>query len=165
MFSIVVILASNNCIGKDNDLLWYIPEDLKHFKEITNGSTIVMGRKCFLSLPSVLPNRKHIVFSKSPEFSIDDDNVKVLSDAYEFIEQYKSSDEEIFIIGGAEIYTLFMPYVNKLYLTKVDKAKEGDVFFPSIDYDKFCKTYESQNFYNKANDLHYKFENYERITD
>lgn len=133
MLSIIVATAKNNAIGKDNSLLWHISEDLKRFKEITSGHKILMGRKTFESLPGILPNRLHIVLTRDNNFTIDSDKVTVIHSLDEVIKEYKNSSEEVFVIGGGEIYNLLMPYVNKLYLTKVKKDFDADTFFPQID--------------------------------
>ncbi|MBM7836065.1 dihydrofolate reductase [Clostridium sardiniense] len=137
MLSIIVATAQNNAIGKDNSLLWHISEDLKRFKEITSGHKILMGRKTFESLPGILPNRPHIVLTRDMNFSVDSDKVTVIHNLDEVISNYKNSDEEIFIIGGGEIYNLLMPYADKLYLTKVKKDFNADTFFPQIDMNKW----------------------------
>ncbi|MBY0757124.1 dihydrofolate reductase [Clostridium sardiniense] len=137
MLSIIVATAQNNAIGKDNSLLWHISEDLKRFKEITSGNKILMGRKTFESLPGILPNRPHIVLTRDINFSVDSDKVTVIHNLDEVISNYKNSDEEIFIIGGGEIYNLLMPYADKLYLTKVKKDFNADTFFPQINMNKW----------------------------
>ena len=131
MLSIIVAKAKNNIIGKDNKLIWDLPEDLKHFKEITTGHTIIMGRKTFESIGRVLPNRKHIVFSQNPDFKVDDENVEVVHSLLE-IQSLIEAEEEAFVIGGAMIYNLLMPYVDKMYVTQINKEFEGDTFFPKI---------------------------------
>jgi dihydrofolate reductase len=157
MLSIIVAVAENNSIGKDNNLLWRLPGDLKRFKEITDGNTIVMGRKTFLSLPKVLPNRHHIVITRDKNFSIDDKNVTVINSLETILEKYSNNPEEVFIIGGGEIYASFFPYVGKIYLTEVYKNFNGDTFFPEIDYSKWEKTYESP--VQEENNLKYKYTN------
>ena len=118
MLSIIVAKAKNNVIGKDNQLIWHLPEDLKRYKEITTGHTIIMGRKTFESLGRILPNRKHVILCNDMEMNVDDDRVEVLEDI-SMLDKYIKSEEENFIIGGATIYKLLMPYVNKLYITKL----------------------------------------------
>ena len=134
MLSIVVAKAKNNTIGKENKLLWHIPDDLKRFKELTTNHNIIMGRKTFESLGRVLPNRKHIIFSQNPDFKVEDDNVEIVHSMLQ-IQQYIEDKEENFVIGGAMIYNLLMPYVTKMYVTEVDKEFEGDTFFPKINSD------------------------------
>lgn len=132
MLSIIVAVAENNVIGKDNKLIWHLPEDLKRFKKLTTGHTIIMGRKTFESLGRVLPNRKHVILCNDMELNIEDENVEVLEDI-SMLKQYIDSTEENFIIGGATIYKLLLPYANKIYLTLIHEKFEGDVFFPEID--------------------------------
>ena len=105
MLSIIVAVANNNVIGKDNKLIWHLPEDLKRFKALTTGHTIIMGRKTFESLGRVLPNRKHIVLCNDVNLNIENENVEVLSDI-SMLEKYINSAEENFVIGGATIYKL-----------------------------------------------------------
>lgn len=128
--SIIVAIAENNVIGDNNQLIWHIPEDLKRFKALTMGHHIIMGRKTWESIGRALPGRISIVVSRNPEYlapgaivvaSLDDALAKA------------QSDNEVFIIGGAQIYEQALPLANKLYLTQVHKAFEGDVSFPKID--------------------------------
>ena len=136
MLSIVVAKAKNNIIGKDNKLLWHLSDDLKRFKALTEGHTIIMGRKTFESLGKVLPNRKHIVFSNNPDFKVNDENVEVVHSLLQ-IQEYIESEEEAFVIGGAMMYNFLMPYVSKMYVTEIEKEFEGDTFFPRIDDKKW----------------------------
>ena len=122
MLSTIVAIANNNVIGKDNKLIWHLPEDLKRFKQITTGKNIIMGRKTFESLGRVLPNRKHIILCNDMEMDIDNENVEILDDISK-LDKYINSNEENFVIGGATIYKLLMPYVNKLYITKIENLK------------------------------------------
>ena len=132
MLSIIVSKAKNNIIGKDNQMLWKIPDDLKKFKEKTTGHTIIMGRKTFESLGGILPNRKHIILSRNPDFNIDSDCVKVVHSLLE-LQDYMDDEEEHFVIGGAIIYNLLMPYCKKMYVTQLDKEFEGNSLFPKIN--------------------------------
>lgn len=132
MLSIIVAKAKNNIIGKDNKLIWHISDDLKRFKGLTTGHTIIMGRKTFESLGKVLPNRKHIIFSHNPDFKINEENVEVVHSLLQ-IQEYIDGKEETFVIGGAMIYNFLMPYVKKMYVTQIEKDFEGDTFFPKID--------------------------------
>ena len=131
MLSIIVAIANENVIGKDNKLIWHLPEDLKRFKEITNGKTIIMGRKTFESLGRVLPNRKHVILCNDADMEIDNENIEILNDI-NLLKKYMESEEEHFVIGGATIYKLLMPYANKLYITKIEESFEGDTYFPEI---------------------------------
>lgn len=133
MFSIIVAYDEAQAIGKDNDLLWRIPEDLAFFKQTTIDHTIVMGRKTYESIGRPLPRRKTIVLTRS-ELSIEGVEVENFET---FIDKYQNSQEEIFICGGAEIYQLFLPYAQKMYITKVSGAHDADVYFPTWDETQF----------------------------
>ena len=132
MLSIIVAKASNNIIGKNNALIWHLPEDLKRFKELTTGHTIIMGRRTFESLGRVLPNRKHVILCNDMQMEIEDERIEILDDISK-LDKYINSDEENFVIGGATIYRLLMPYANKMYITEIDQEFEGDVSFPEIN--------------------------------
>ena len=136
MLSIIVAKASNNVIGKNNSLIWHLPEDLKRFKSLTTGHTIIMGRKTFESLGRVLPNRKHVILCNDMEMNIENENVEVLEDI-SMLDKYINSEEENFIIGGATIYRLLMPYANKMYITEINQEFDGDVTFPEINKDEW----------------------------
>lgn len=160
MFSIITAVSKNGVIGNDNCLLWHVPEDLKRFKELTMGKTIVMGRKTFESLPFVLPGRNHIVLTKNKNFHFIHNNVKVLNNIEDIISTYKDSSDEVFIIGGGEIYNLFLIHCQKLYITEILHEFNGDTYFPKINYFNWNLTYESEIFI--SNNINYKFINYEK---
>ncbi|NFT07429.1 MULTISPECIES: dihydrofolate reductase [Clostridium] len=164
MLSIIVAIAKNNVIGNDNKLIWHISEDLKRFKEITSGKTIVMGRKTFESLPGVLPNRKHIILTRDKNFKVNSECVEIIYDFDELLNKYKNSDDEVFIIGGGEIYKQLLPYSNKLYLTKINKDFDGDTYFPQINYNDFKIDYESDVITDEKSRLEYKFINLSRLS-
>ena len=128
--SMIVAIGSNNEIGKNNDLLWYLPSDLKFFKATTMGRSIIMGRKTFQSLPKALPGRKNIVISSDSNFNAP--GAVVVTDIEAALKE--SETEEVFIIGGASIYKAYFPVADKLYITEVEfEDKEADVYFPEID--------------------------------
>lgn len=135
--AIAAISSKNRSLGKDNSLLWKIPEDMKHFKEITTGHPIIMGRKTFESFGArPLPNRENIVITRDTAWSAP--NVHIAHSFEEALEIAKSFDpEEIFNIGGGQIYELGMSFTDRLYLTLVDTDLEGDTYFP--DYSDFKK--------------------------
>ncbi|MDU5105207.1 dihydrofolate reductase [Clostridium sp.] len=157
MLSIIVAVASNNVIGGDNKLLWHISKDLKRFKEITSGHTIIMGRKTFESLPKVLPNRHHIVITRDKDYKVDSTEVEVINDINYIIDRFENSNEEAFIIGGGEIYKSLLPKSDKLYLTKVYKDFNGDTTFPKINLEDWFIDYESEIFINEADNLKFSF--------
>ena len=162
MLSIIVAKAKNNVIGKNNELIWHISEDLKRFKQLTTGHTIIMGRKTFESLGRVLPNRKHIIFSQNPDFKVNDENVEIVHSMLQ-IQEYIENDEENFVIGGAMIYNLLMPHVKKMYVTQIDKEFEGDTFFPRIDENIWKEVERIPGNKEENNNLDYEFVTYERI--
>jgi dihydrofolate reductase len=127
--SIIVATAKNNAIGKDNKLLWYLPKDLKHFKDVTTGHTVIMGRKTFDSVGKPLPNRRNIILTQQ-DIEIEGCEVTNSFDsAFELCE----GEEEVFIIGGANIYRQGLPLTDRIYLTLIDEDFDGDTFFPVID--------------------------------
>ena len=144
MLSIIAALNESFVIGNNNRLIWHIPNDLKRFKRITTGKTIIMGRKTFESLPAVLTNRKHIVFSQNINYSVSNDQVLIVHDINEIL-KYKDSEEEVFVIGGGQIYRQLMPYCKKLYLTMVCNKNKGDTFFPQFDINKYRIIEEEEN--------------------
>lgn len=161
MLSIIVAKAKNNIIGKDNKMIWHLPEDLKHFKELTTGHAIIMGRKTFESLGKVLPDRKHIVFTQNPDFKVNDNNVEIVHSLLQ-IQDLIEGEEEAFIIGGAMIYNFLMPYVKKMYVTEIDKDFDGDTFFPRIN-DEIWKEISRENGPEDSNNnLKYEYVVYER---
>ena len=162
MLSIIVAKAKNNIIGKDNKLLWHLPDDLKRFKKLTIGHNIIMGRKTFESLGKILPNRKHIVFTQNPNFNIDNENVQIVHSMLE-IQEYIENSEENFVIGGAMIYNLLMPYVTKMYITEIEKDFQGDAFFPRIDTQIWKEVSREKGIKDENNDYDYDYVVYERI--
>lgn len=161
MLSIIVAVAENNVIGKDSKLIWHLPEDLKRFKKLTTGHTIIMGRKTFESLGRVLPNRKHVILCNDMELNIEDENVEVLEDI-SMLKQYIDSTEENFIIGGATIYKLLLPYANKIYLTLIHEKFEGDVFFPEIDEREWKIVETEKGLKDEKNPYDYEYITYTR---
>ena len=150
--SIIVAVGKNREIGKNNALLWNIPEDLKHFKEITTGHAIIMGERTFYSIGRALPNRLNIVLSQNPDLKID--GVTVCGSIAQAVEAGGKYSDEIFVIGGGMVYAQTIGLADKLYLTLVDKSFEADVFFP--DYSEFDKIVtESEQF--ESNGLKYTF--------
>jgi len=130
--SIIVAIARNRAIGKDNKLLWHLSDDLKRFKKLTTGHTLIMGRNTFLSLPNgALPKRRHIVISDRPEESFE--GCEMAGSIEEAVE-LAGSKKECFVIGGGMVYKQFLPVAGKLYLTQVHESFEADTFFPEIDF-------------------------------
>ena len=139
-FSIIAAIGKNRELGKKGGLVFQIPGDLKFFKQTTLGFPVVMGRTTFLSLPKMLPGRKHYVLSPDEEPTFPNE-VTVLHNLQEFINEHKNNEQEYFIIGGGSIYQQFLPYCNKLYLTEVDgEDKKADVYFPEFNKNEYQVT-------------------------
>lgn len=153
---IIAAIGKNGELGKNNNLIWHLKEDLKFFKEVTTNHIIVMGYNTFKSLPCLLPNRTHIVLTHQ---KIEQKTVTVFnkfSDLYKFLNKI---DEEIFIIGGASLYSQFLPYANEIYLTEIDaEEKEADVYFPKFDKQDFNKIVIKEI----EESVNYKFVKYQR---
>lgn len=152
--SIIVAMSSNGVIGKDNDLPWKLPTDLKRFKEITSGNTILMGRKCYESIGRPLPNRTNIVLSRNTDLEIE--GCLVRNNFESVIEEFK--DEEIFVIGGSDIYEMAFPIANKLYLTNITDEIEGDVYLKGLNQSEWVLDSFEGHF--KENGITYRFEDY-----
>jgi len=130
--SFVVAAAKNNVIGKDNQLVWNLPNDMKFFKNVTWGMPVVMGRKSFESLGKALPGRKNIVLTRQEGWNAKD--VIVVKSMEEAKAVVKEMDvKEMMVIGGGEIFKMVMPEAKRIYLTRVDAEPEGDAFFPKVD--------------------------------
>ncbi|MCJ8209972.1 dihydrofolate reductase [Mucilaginibacter sp. RS28] len=139
--TIVVAIAENNAIGKNNQLLWHLPKDLKHFKDITSGGTVIMGRKTFDSVGKPLPKRRNIIITRQDITIEGCEVVKSLDDALALC----AAEPEVFIVGGAEIYKLSLPKVNRIYLTVVHHSFDADTFFPELNPEEW-KTIEREDF-------------------
>ena len=129
--TIIVAASENNAIGKNNDLIWSLPNDLKRFKKLTSGHCIIMGRKTFDSFPGLLPNRKHIVISKKSDSYFPDEVIVVNN--FEDAVKATNEDENPYVIGGGQIYNLAIKCADKIELTRVHEEFDADTFFPKID--------------------------------
>jgi len=161
MISIIVAIAENLAIGKNNDLLWHIPADLKRFKRITSGHPVIMGKRTWESLPRrPLPNRRNIVITDIPGEKIEGCEM-----AYSINEAVAKCNpaEENFIIGGASVYRQFLPHAHRLYLTLVQKSFDADVFFPEIDFSQWKLISKEEFLPDEINDFTYTNETYDRI--
>lgn len=163
MISIIVAIAANNAIGKNNDLLWHIADDLKRFRKITSGHPVIMGKRTFESLPRrPLPNRRNIVITDIPGETVAGcDMAYSIMDAVSLCNQ----DDENFIIGGASIYRQFLPLADRLYITRVHKSFEGDVFFPEIDKSQWLLTSTEAGIADETIDFTWSYEIYDRLPD
>jgi len=159
--TIIVAAAENNAIGKDNDLIWSLPNDLKRFKKLTSGHSIIMGRKTFDSFPGLLPNRKHIVISRNKNISFSDE-VTVVNNFEDAIKE-TGDDENPFIIGGGQIYELAMDIGDKIELTRVHEEFKADTFFPKIDEDKWKLIHEEFNEKDERHQFSFTYKTYIKI--
>ena len=131
MVSIIVAVAQNNVIGRDNQLIWHITEDLQYFKKVTSGHAVIMGRKTFESIGRPLPKRTNIIITQNRDFTAD--GCIVVHSLKESLEKAKETGEtEVFIIGGGSIYKEALPFTDKVYLTRIHKDYEGDTYFPEL---------------------------------
>ena len=133
MISLIVAYSSNNkVIGVNNTIPWYIKEDFIHFKNYTTNKKIIMGEQTFLSIGKPLPNRKTIVATQK-DFKYEHEDVTITNDLFATLEKYKNTDEELVDCGGATIYKLALPYVDKMVISEVKKSYDGDAYFPSFE--------------------------------
>lgn len=154
--SMIACVGKNLELGKNNDLIWHLPNDLKFFKKTTMGKTVIMGRRTFESLPGILPKRRNIVLMLPTEEPID--GVDIYYDIPSLLKDL--GEEEVFIIGGASIYKQFLPYARRLYLTEVDEiCNDASVYFPNFDKELYTKTILGSD---SDNGINYQFTLYER---
>lgn len=156
---LIVAKSSNNVIGKNNELIWDIPEDRTHFKNVTMGKTIVMGRNTYESIGRPLPGRKNVIITSDPS-KINDERLSFVSSVEEVLELAKV--EEVVIIGGDSVYKQFLPYCDILHVTEIDKDFEGDTFFPVIDENTWSLKLSVDGKESGKNGICYSFNIYEK---
>jgi len=157
--TIVVAIAENYAIGKNNQLLWHMPADLKHFKQITSGHTVIMGRKTYDSVGKPLPNRRNIIITRQDITIPGCEVVKSVDEALELC----YNEEEVFIVGGAEIYKLAMDKTDRIYLTIIHHSFDADSFFPEIDYMEWKEVSREDHPADEKHKYSYSFITLERI--
>ncbi|MFG0213588.1 dihydrofolate reductase [Brevibacillus porteri] len=155
MISLIVAYARNQVIGKDGDMPWHLPADLKNVKELTTGKTIVMGRKTFESIGKPLPNRRNVVLTRSQDFH--PEGVDVVHTKEEVL-----AIGDVIIFGGSEIYRQFLDVVDRLYITEIDLETEGDTFFPAWDRDAYTLVDKREGIVDEKNVHPHAFYVYER---
>ncbi|WP_430613889.1 dihydrofolate reductase [Flavobacterium sp. JP2137] len=131
MIILVAAAATNEALGKDGQLLWHLPDDFKHFKSLTSGHYIIMGRKTFETFPKPLPNRKHLIITRNENYSAPEDCLVVGS--LEAALKLAQGQDDVFVIGGGEIYREALPFADKIELTRVHHSFDADTFFPVLD--------------------------------
>ncbi|MBN2367946.1 dihydrofolate reductase [Candidatus Woesearchaeota archaeon] len=156
--SMIWAMDRNNLVGKDLELPWHIPEDLKYFKRTTSGKTVIMGLKTFESLGRPLPNRRNIVLDFQPKVI---PGCEVLNSIKEAVAAVKD-EEEAFVIGGASIYKQFLKYADRLYVTRIDHEFEGNIYFPEVNWDEWKEISREKGVKDENNHYDYYFVVYER---
>lgn len=160
ILSLIAAVDRKLGIGKDNKLLWHLPADLKYFKRVTSGHTVIMGRKTFESIGRALPGRRNIVLTRQEDFEAP--GCEVMEDLFEAIRSC-GKEGEVFVIGGAEIYRQAMQVADKIYLTRVDVEAEADSFFPEISLSAWKLVYLLKNKADEQNAWDYSFSIYQRV--
>ena len=164
MIAVIVAMARNGAIGKDNDLLWHISADLKRFKALTGGHTVLMGRRTYDSLPKKpLPNRKHLILTSDAGYPVPEGGQRLADVAACQAYFAAHPDEDIFIIGGGQVYKQLLPYADRLYLTEVQADFEADTFFPAIEAAHWRVTEEGVWTLDENSGLTYRFVDYIRV--
>ncbi|MCR9082106.1 dihydrofolate reductase [Algoriphagus sp. NF] len=161
--TLIAAKAKNNVIGKENDLIWRLPADFKRFKAITSGHYILMGRKTFLSLGKPLPDRTHLVITRDPKFEVPEGHFTfgTIEDAFTFCN--KLGVNELFIIGGGEIYSQTIAMADKLILTEVEAEPEGDTYFPEFDPKDWKEVFREYHPVDSRHRFAFSFVDYEKI--
>jgi len=163
---IIAAASKNLVIGKDNDLPWNLPSDLKSFKKITEGSFVIMGRKCWESIPEKfrpLPNRQNIVITRDLDYEAV--GAAVINDLETIIKVFKNDGEnsEVFIIGGAQIYKDTFKHADKMYLTQILNEVEGDTYLEGLDFTEWVLTETSQHIIE--NDIEFRFTTFDKLSN
>ena len=158
--SLIAAMDKNRVIGKENDIPWRIPKDWEYVKNTTKGHPIILGRKNLESIGRALPDRRNIILTRDKGFTFNGcEIVHSIEDVFELCK----NEEEIFIFGGEQIYNLFFPYVEKMYITKIHHEFEGDTFFPEVNYEEWNEVFAQKGIKNDKNPYNYYFHVYERI--
>ncbi|MFJ7725647.1 dihydrofolate reductase [Neobacillus sp. NPDC097160] len=160
MISFIVAMDENRAIGKNNQLPWHLPEDLKFFKRVTMGHPIAMGRKTHESIGRVLPGRENIIITRQHDYKSDE--CTIFNSVEEFVRYCQRKDDEIFVIGGAEIFKATFPYADRLYITYIYKSFDGDTFFPEFNLDKWELNSSEKGIKDEKNPYDYEFRIYDR---
>lgn len=159
MIILIAAIAENNALGKNNDLLWHLPKDFKRFKEITSGHHIIMGRKTFESFPKPLPNRTHVIITRQKDYACE--GCIVVQDLEKALDVCPKN-EDIFVIGGGEIYSQSIHLADQLDITRVHHSFEADVFFPEIDPEIWELTTEEVHLKDEKHPYDYSFQTFVR---
>jgi dihydrofolate reductase len=156
--SFIFAMDHNRAIGKDNQLPWHLPADLKFFKRITTGHPILMGRKTYQSIGKPLPGRRNVVITQDPNFTAE--GCEIVHSAREAAAQFQQ--EELFVIGGSEIFRLFLPQVDRMYITRIEHEFAADTHFPEVDMQEWTIVSNDQGIQDEKNPYEYYFQIYEK---
>jgi dihydrofolate reductase len=159
--SIIVAIGENRELGLSNKLIWSLPDDLRRFREITMGHCVLMGRKTYESIGKPLPNRENVILTHDKSYEVP--NCKVIHSVAEALEIFPECPGEIFIIGGGEMYKLFLPYANNIYLTQVEAKLEADTFFPELDPKTWKLVSEELHPKDEKHIYNFSFRKYQRV--
>ena len=160
ILSIIVAMSENRVIGRDNRLPWHLPADLKRFKQLTTGHTVIMGRKTHESIGKPLPQRRNIIVTRNATYRAEGAETASSLDSAIALAKH---DEEIFIIGGAEIFREALRGADRLHLTLIHASIEGDVFFPEVDWNEWMLVEDERREPDASNPLPFSFRRYERM--
>ena len=161
MITLIAAVGLRNELGKDNQLLWHLPNDFKHFKELTSGHHVIMGRKTFESLPGILPNRTHIVISRNPAWHKEG---VLLASSLDAAFNLVPAGEQAYVIGGGEIYRQALPHSDRIELTRVETQMEADTFFPEINPEEWKLVAEEAHPADESHAYAYRFQRFEKRT-
>lgn len=160
MIIMIAAVAENFALGKDNELVWHLPDDFKRFKQLTTNHYIIMGRKTFESFPKPLPNRTHVIITRQQDYTAEGCLVAAnLADALAMVPE----DENAFVIGGGEIYALALPFTDVIELTKVHARFEADTFFPEIDSKQWKLVSEEYHPKDEKHLFDFTYQTYRRV--
>lgn len=158
--TLIAAASENNIIGKDNKLIWRLSDDLKHFKELTKGHFVIMGRKTFESMPKALPNRTNVIITRKTDYKAEN---AIVVNSLEKALKVAENDNQPFIIGGGEIYKLSMEIADRIELTRVHTSIEGDTSFPEINLEKWQEVKNEKRLKNEKNEYDFSFLRYDKI--
>jgi dihydrofolate reductase len=159
MIALIAAAAENNALGKDNQMMWHLPDDFKRFKQLTTGHPIIMGRKTFESFPKLLPNRKHIIITRRPDYHPAD---CIVVNSIEAAIKAAQSDT-IYIIGGGEIYHLALPFADVIELTRVHASFDADAYFPEINMSEWQLQSSEYHPKDERHAIDFTYETFDRI--
>jgi dihydrofolate reductase len=159
--SMIVAMGKNRAIGKDNNIPWKLPAEQNYFKETTMGHAVVTGRKNFESMGRALKGRRNIIITRNRQYQAE--NCEIITSTEELMDKFKASEEEVFIIGGEEIYRMFMPLANKLYITIIEEDFDGDTFFPEINENDWIEMSSEPGLTDTKNVYVYSYKVYDRL--